>query len=273
MLRFSQHQSRGMLALLTVMAVALGACGGSSGTTAAGASQASATASQPAQSALPAATGSTISGAAAALMAINSYKFTMTETGGSLGDTLSMLPSTGSGTPSFKLSGTVVLQPDKAADITVAGTLHVISIGGFDYQDINLTGGFTKNDAAKPSVIDSLSPITVFSTAFNSSFDFASDFDMVGSESKDSVDTDHYKTNDSGNAALAEFGSVGGIAADKWSAEIWVAKGGGYPVSVTITGTSGPVGTTTIAFERTFDLTQVNDAANKVTAPTNVTGA
>jgi hypothetical protein len=269
MLRFSQHQSRSMLALLTVMAVALGACGGGSGTPTASATQANATTLQPGQTAQATGGGSGLSGAATALAAITSYKFTMTETGGSLGDTLSMLPVSGTGTPSFKLSGTVVLQPDKAADITVTGTLHVISIGGFDYQDINLTGDFTKNDSTTPSVIDSLSPITVFSTAFGSSFDFATDFDKVASESKDGVDTDHYKTNDSGNAALAEFGSVGGIAADKWSAEIWVATSGGYPVSVTITGSSG----TAVEFERTFDLTHVDDAANKVTAPTNVTGA
>lgn len=272
MLRFSQNQSRSMLALLTVMAVALSACGGGSGTpTPSGngaVTQPSGT-TGPNTSGQTGDTGSGLSGASAALAGVESYKFVMTETGGSLGDTLSMLPIPSSGTPSFKISGTVVLRPDKAADITVADTLHVVSIGGFDYQDIGLTGAFTKNESTTPSLIDSLSPDSVFSASFGASFNFGSNFDNRGSESKNGVDSDHYLANDSGKAALAEFGSVAGIAADKWTAEIWVAKSGGYPVRMTVTATSG----SSIVYERTFDITKVNDAANKVTVPTNVTGA
>jgi hypothetical protein len=270
MLRFSQNQSRSMLALLTVMAVALSACGGGSGTpspSGGGTTQPSATG--PNASGQPGDSGSGLNGAAAALAGVDSYKFAMIETGGSLGDTLSMLPISSSGTPSFTISGTVVLRPDKAADITVAGILHVISTGGFDYQDINLTGAFTKNDSTTPSLIDSLAPEAVFSASFGSSFDFATDFDKGATESKNSVDADHYVANDNGKAALAEFGSVAGIMADKWAAEIWIAKSGGYPVRMTMTATSGA----SVVYERTFDITKVNDAANKVTAPTNVTGA
>lgn len=271
MLRFSQNHSRSMLALLTVMAVALSACGGGSGTPgpSGGATTQPSATTAPNTSGQPGDSGSGLSGPAAALAGVDSYKFAMIETGGSLGDTLSMLPIPSTGTPSFTVSGTVVLRPDKSADITVAGILHVISTGGFDYQDINLTGAFTKNDSTTPSLIDSLAPDAVFSASFGSSFDLATDFDKGATESKNGVDADHYVANDGGKAALAEFGSVAGITADKWAAEIWIAKSGGYPVRMTVTATSGA----SVVYERTFDITKVNDAANKVTAPTNVTGA
>ena len=55
-----------------------------------------------------------------------------------------------------------------------------------------------------------------------------------------------------------------------WSADIWIAKDGGYPVSIAIVATAKDG---TIPYETTFDLTNINDAANKVTAPENVMGA
>jgi hypothetical protein len=199
----------------------------------------------------------------------------MTETGGSLGDTLSMLPIPQTGIPSFTMSGTVILKPAKAGDVTVKDTLHVISIGGFDYADIGLTGAFTKNDSATTSLIDSLSPIAVYSSTFGSSFDFAAGFNKKGSETKNGVDSDFYQATDAGSAALAELGSVAGLGDLTWTGEIWVAKKGGYPVSMTITASSLATATSeaSVMYARSFDITKVNDAGNKVTAPTNVTGA
>ena len=237
----AQRHSRGLLILFAAAAISLTACGGGSSTpsptgdgTATGGPGAT-------DQAVP--TGTDLGGAGSALAAVDNYKFTMTETGGSLGDTLSMLPIPSTGIPSFTLSGTVVLKPAKAADITVAGTLHVISVGGSDYQDIGLSGSFTKNDSTTPSLIDSLTPSSVYSSSFGPSFDFAAGFDKVGEEPKGGVDTLHYQANDAGKAKLAELGSVVGLGDATWTSEIWIAKDGGYPVSMTVTATAAATAT------------------------------
>jgi hypothetical protein len=272
----AQRQTRGLLILAVAAAISLSACGGGSATPTPHASTAASTAaSQSTATEQATAAGTNLAGALSALAGVTSYKFTMTETGGSLGDTLSMLPVPPTGIPSFTMSGTVILQPVKAGDVTVKGTLHVISVGGFDYADIGLSGAFTKNESSSPSLIDSLSPIAVYSSTFGSSFDFAGGFGKKGSETKNNVDADFYQTTDAGNAALAELGSVAGLGEATWTGEIWVAKKGGYPISMTISASSLATATSepSVIYARTFDITKVNDAGNKVTAPTNVTGA
>ena len=280
MLRVSQNQSRTMLALLTVAAVALSACGGGSATTgtSGNAGQTSGTigtTNQPGTSSQPTPVSTGLAAAASALEGVTSYRFTMTETGGTFGPTLSLLPDASNGTPTFNLSGTFVLKPDKAADVTVAGALRVISIGGFDYQDNALQGSFTKNDTGNPGLVDSLSPDYVFTSTFGPNFDFTNGFDKKQSESRNGVDTDDYVANDTGTSALKELGSVAGVPDAAWTAEIWLAQQGGYPVKMTITATSvaTPTSASAVVFVRSFDITKVNDAGNKVTAPTNVTGA
>ena len=280
MLRVSQNQSRTMLALLTVAAVALSACGGGSATTgtSGNAGQTSGTigtTNQPGTSSQPTPVSTGLAAAASALEGVTSYRFTMTETGGTFGPTLSLLPDASNGTPTFNLSGTFVLKPDKAADVTIAGALRVISIGGFDYQDNALQGSYTKNDTASPGLVASLSPDYVFTTTFGPTFDFTNGFDKKLSESKNGVDTDYYESNDTGASALKELGSVAGVPDAAWTAAIWVAQQGGYPVKMTITATSvaTPTSAAAVVFVRTFDITKVNDTGNKVPAQTNVTGA
>ena len=92
---------------------------------------------------------------------------------------------------------------------------------------------------------------------------------VAASESKDNIDTIHYKATD---AALAEFGSVAGVTAGAWSADVWIAKNGGYPVSISVIGTTSATDQT-VVFERAFDLSDVNVGTNTVTAPANITGA
>jgi hypothetical protein len=194
----------------------------------------------------------------------------MTVVGGDLSDnTLSTLPNApASGV--FKVSGTYVFQPAEAADITVADTLHEILVGGSDYQDIAptggpLTGGFTQSDASGgSSVADSLSPTSIYT-----SFDFSGTFTTAGVETKDGVATTHFQA---GDTALAEFASVSGEQAGAWTANVWLANDGGYPVSMSIVGTTSATDQT-VVFERTFDLTDVNASTNTITAPTNITGA
>jgi hypothetical protein len=193
---------------------------------------------------------------------MSSFRFTMAVAGGSLSDTLATLPGLAdSGDGPFNLTGTFVLKPAKAADVTVTGALHIISLEGSDYQDPGITGSFTRVDAT--GLVDSLSPVAVY-TAFNPT---ANGFTRIGSESRDGVDTDHYQA---GKSALAELASVAGVDNATWTADIWIARTGGYPVSVAVVAKAAD---NSIPFEIVFDITKVDDPANKVTAPTNVTGA
>jgi hypothetical protein len=287
MLRSIQSQSRGLLILLALTALAFGACGGGTGTPTTGATP---TGGSTAHSATPSpAPISGPVGGASALARVTSYQFTMTIEGGTLGDTLSLLPAASTDNTSFSLKGTYILKPAKAADVTVTGAMRVIAVDGSDYVDMGLTGEYTQYAAsesnpsadpsaspdssaqpAKPSLAESLSPL-----AFYYALDFGKGYDKQNSETKNGVETDHYVANDAGKAVLAQMGAVEGVPDAQWSGEVWIAKTGGYPVSLRVTATvpdpAGGVGTT--VYQRVFDITKVDDPSNKVTAPTNVTGA
>jgi hypothetical protein len=267
MFRSFQSQSRGMLVLLAVTAFALGACGGSSGTSAPSSTPTATATSQPSATGQPSDSVTTIPAGAQAFSAVTSFQFTMTVEGGTLGDTLSLLPAASTDNATFQLKGTYILKPDKAADVTVTDSIHVISTGGFDYVDSDGTG-YTQKDATGGSYADSLSPV-----AFFAAMDFSKGFDSKGSETKNGVDAEHFVANDAGVAALKQMGSVAGVPDAQWTGEIWIAKTGGYPVRLAITATATVTGAPTVVFQRIFDITHIDDAANKVTAPTNVTGA
>ena len=274
MFRFIQKQGRGLLVLLAVMSIALSACSGSSATAAPatannGATPAANNGATPAANngATPAANngGSGLSGAASAFSSISSYKFKMTLAGGEFGSMLSELGgSSASGNAPVTISGTIEVTPDKGADITMAG-FHIIEIGGFDYLDMTGTGAFLKTEASGTSMADSFSPATMFSSAIDTST--AGGYTKVGSENKNGVQADHYQAS---AADLAEYGSMLGVTGATWTADVWVAQDGGYPVSMSILAKATD---NSVAYEIQFDITNVNDPANKVTAPTNVTGA
>ena len=208
--------------------------------------------------------GTDLSGAVAALSDFTSYKFSMTLAGGDFGSMLSGLGgASASGNAPFTMSGTIVEEPAAAADITMAG-FHIIEVGGTDYLDMSGTGSFISYPASGTSMADSFAPSTMFSSMMDPSTLAA--FTKVGTEQKNGVSADHYKGTP---AALSELGSEAGVTAATWSADLWIATNGGYPVSMAIIGTAADK---SIAYEVLFDLTNVNDPANKVTAPTNVTG-
>ena len=66
--------------------------------------------------------------------------------------------------------------------------------------------------------------------------------------------------------------TVSGVQAGAWTADVWLANQGGYPIAMSIVGTTSPTDKT-VVYERTFDLTNVNSTSNQVTAPTNISGA
>ena len=208
--------------------------------------------------------GTELSGAVSALSDINSYKFSMTLAGGDFGSMLSALGGAGaSGNAPFTMSGTIVEKPTAAADITMAG-FHIIEVGGTDYLDMGGTGSFISYPASGTSMADSFAPSTMFSSMMDPST--LAGFTKVGTEQKNGVSADHYQAS---QAVLSQFGTAAGVTAANWSADLWIATSGGYPVSMAIIGTAADK---SIAYEILFDITNVNDPANKVTAPTNVTG-
>src|SRR5450759_1021942 len=254
MVRIVKH-GRGLLVVLALVAIAVSACSSDVG------SKSSNAASQRAGQSQAAASQGTdagnISGAAAALENVTSYKFSMTLAGGQFATLVTLLGGTGPNS-AIPLSGTIVVKPEKAADITSA-PWHVIEVGGVEYMDLSGTGSYVSNPASDTSMSKSLSPAAMFSGALGAIN--AGDFNKVGTEQKNDVSADHYVATE---AALAKLGQRGVAPGATWTAEIWIAKDGGYPGSIKIIATMPDQ---SIGYEMLFDLTNVNDPANKVTAP------
>jgi len=256
------RRRRGLLAAVATISLAASACSGSTASAAPSGTPAGPGGSS-GSSATSAAGGSGLSGAAASLSVVSSYKFTMTLAGGSFGSLFSLLPGGGpTGNAAFTVSGMIVTSPAQAADITM-GSFHIIEIGGYDYMDLG-TGGFVKTPVTGTGLADSLSPATLFSSAITGST--AGGYQLVGSESKNGVDADHYQAS---SAALIEYAAILGVSNVTMAGDVWLAKAGGYPVSMAILAQSG----STVAYQLSFDLTNVNDPSNSVTAPSNITGA
>jgi hypothetical protein len=111
---------------------------------------------------------------------------------------------------------------------------------------------------------DSFAPSAMFSSMIDPST--VSGFTKVGTEQKNGVAADHYRAS---QAVLSDLGSELDVQGATWTADVWIATNGGYPVGMAIIGTAADK---SIAYEIVFNITNVNDPANKVTAPTNVTG-
>jgi hypothetical protein len=244
---------RGPIVLLTLMGMILSAC--SSGATIAIPSESSATGQPP--------TG--LAGAATAFAHVDNYRFTMTLAGASYSAMLAMLPSASAvGNAPFTMGGTITINPQSGADIRMVG-LHIIEIGGHDYMDVGGTGAFDQITIAGTRLADRFSPATMFSATIDPST--VGGYDLVGTESKNGVPTDHYQAS---NAALETLGAMSGIAGAAWSADVWIARGGGYPVSMAIVAVASDK---SIVREVLFDITNVGDPTNSVKVPANVTGA
>ena len=78
------------------------------------------------------------------------------------------------------------------------------------------------------------------------------------------IDCVHY----TGNTNLGAAGAIAGVNAT-FKADLWVSKDGNYPVSG-FYGWSASSGGQAGTWGYSFNVTNVNDSANKVTAPTNV---
>jgi hypothetical protein len=262
--------------LAAVMALSLSACGGSSATPTPEPSTEPIPTEEPTAAITPTAEVS-VGGwpaAKAALANLTSYKFTMTLVGADYPESLSSL-LTDSTTP-VAVSGVVILKPAPAADLDFHGLLRIISLDGFDYYATDIEAGYSRfaqatadpsaspAASAPPTLADAISPAHEFGLLASS----LKGYEKVGTENKNGVQADHYQGT---QTALAEFGSIAGVKnATSWTADIWIAATGGYPVSVAVIAKAKDEST---VYQMSIDITHVDDPANKVTAPENVTGA
>lgn len=262
-----QARTRPLLArlapLAVVAAVAVAACGGSAATAGPDsdepAPQASGVATSAARNTIggasgsPAAAGSPepgdgagLSGAAENLSKITSYRFSIVMRGGSFGEMLGSEP----------ITGTVVTSPTKAAQMSFMG-MEIVEIDGSTWVKVGDQWVESEDDGTA-SLADSFAPQEMFGSTLSGQA--AAGYRAAGEEQKNGVATVHYVADAdllSGYSSL--FGLEGDVA---WSAEVWVAKDGGYPVSMTMSATGDQE-----TFEMTFDITNINDPSNAVEQP------
>jgi hypothetical protein len=257
-------QGRGLLLMIAAVTLAAAACSSSTGT-ASPAASATVIPSGPPATGQPGNTdsGSVLGGAAANLANLTSYKFKMTVAGGDFGQTLSLLGvADATGAAPVNVTGTIVTNPAKA-DIHVA-SFHIVEVDGYDYMDAGL-GGFVKTQMTDKGWAVAVSPATMFTSAIGAST--SGNFLKVDSGNKNGVNADHYQAS---SGAFDEQASILGISGATWSGDVWIAADGGYPVSAAVVAKAAD---NSVAYEMTFDLSNVNDPANNVVAPTNVVGA
>jgi hypothetical protein len=250
--------------MIAAVTLAAAACSSSTGT-ASPAASATATPTGPAATSQTgnSDSGSVLGGAAANLANLTSYKFKMTVAGGDFGQALSLLGvAEATGAAPVNVTGTIVTNPAKA-DIHVA-SIHIVEVDGYDYMDAGL-GGFVKTQMTDKGWAVAVSPATMFTSSIGAST--AGNFLKVDSGNKSGVNADHYQAS---SGAFDEQASILGISGATWSGDVWIAVDGGYPVSAAIVAKATD---SSVAYEMTFDLSNINDPANSVVAPTNVVGA
>jgi hypothetical protein len=253
----SKRTIRGLIALGLVVGLVAAACsskssGGGPASGAPGATGAPVIAGGDAGS-----TGSLASGLTGNLASLDSYQFSWSFSSASAS-------ATANESGSFKTTGTVINKPTKAYKIDYLGITQVIVIGdkGWTSMDNGNTWMTDTTYTAGSSSLDSLLPESLYGTNFDQN---ASDFTVAGSENKNGIDCTHY----SGKDSLGALGALAGVSAS-FKADLWVAKSGNYPVSG-FYGWTAASGGEAGSWGYQFDITNVNDSANKVEAPTNVT--
>jgi hypothetical protein len=252
----------GKLALAVAALLAVAACGGSAAapTTPPSTGGVAATAA-PVPTGAPAApatvaatievtqppTGGTgdLGDAAANLSNISSFKFTIKMSGGTFGSLLGTEP----------ITGTVTTNP-KAAQMSLMG-MEIIEVGGKSWVKFGDTWTAGTDDNTT-SLADSFAPEKMFGSILSGSV--ASGYHAVGDEQKNGLSAVHYQADADAIADYAELFGVEGNAS--WSSDVWIAKDGGYPVSMSVIATGG-----TAAFEMSFDISNINDPSIKIESP------
>ena len=264
------------IAFAGALALLVSACGGSSSSTAltAAASAAGGASQAPAASAgSSAAAASTDTGATSttnpisALSDLTSYKLKM------------VLASSGTtgGLSSFgnmTMSGTVVLKPVKAADVTLdlggpaaspgasaaASTgMRIVEVNGKTWVDLGMGTLTPSTDTSSSSMVDSFSPDKLLGSMAG----YISGMKVIGDETKNGIAGTHYQADDQTLASAAAGLAMFGLTNPKWSWDVWIAKDGGYVVSYTMNGNGDGGSTMTMS----LDITDVNSPSNVVETP------
>jgi hypothetical protein len=235
----------GAAALLMGVALAFGACSGSGSGNGGNATNApdSKVTSAPVATKAGGNEGG-LAGAVNAFSSIKSYKFSLTMKGGTYGDLLGKDP----------ISGTIVVDPP-AAEMSLMG-MQIREVGGKSYVKMG-ESWIESTDSSTTSMAQSMSPAKLFGSYLGA--DLASGYKQSGEEQKNGIATLHYVASAD---VMGEYGSLLGVTGGNWSAEVWIPKSGGYPVSMKLANTGG-----TSDFLFAMDITNVNDSANVIEAP------
>jgi hypothetical protein len=263
------------LAGLAALAIVVAACGGSASPapSSAGGTAPAATATPAptegaataAPTAEPTAAPTTAGGVpdittgAAALSNLDSYRMKVTM--GMKGLESSVFSAFGDG---LAMDALVVLKPEKAADMKISmGTADQKLEMGYrligDKAWINLGGDSWMESTAEDAqaTMDSFAPEKMFGGL--GSF---SGMSPVGEETKNGVATTHYSA--SGADVAGMLNDTLGLANGTWTVDYWVAKDGGYPVAYTVEGK----GASDAFFNMALEVSDINNAANKIEVPT-----
>jgi hypothetical protein len=163
----------------------------------------------------------------------------------------SAMPSGDAG--SLRVEGIVVNGNSKSIQIAVGGIEYVV-IGSSAWNSID--GGASWQAIDGLSSVLAMLPSAYYAIWFEP---HVAGFGAVGDEARNGIPCTHY----SGSRTLGNlYASITGAG---FQAELWVAVDGAYPVggSYVIPGGGSSSG-------YSFEITNVNDATNLVTAPTNV---
>jgi len=153
---------------------------------------------------------------------------------------------------SLRIEGTVINSGSRSIRIEMAGVQYVV-VGPSAWNSID---GDTWVPVDDISDVTALLPAAYYQIWFDP---HVAGFGAVGDEARNGVDCVHY----SGTETIG--GLYASMTGGSFQAELWVARNGDYPVGGRYLIPQGPGDA-----GYTFEITNMNDAANAVTAPTNV---
>ncbi len=250
MIRVLVRQGRGLLVVVALLAVAVAAC--SSGNPANPGNNATGNnATGNNGTGQPGGGAGLVSGLSSNLDKLDSYKFSWSIAGAD--------GPSATASAVGAISGTVINKPTKASSVNYFTALYV-TIGAEQWMSPD--NGATWITNPDPTSIDSMLPTSDYTAYFDA---FATQYKQLGTEKKNGVDAVHFQGDLGSLSAMLGFGGVANMKAD-----LWIAKDGNYPVSGAFSYAFA-VGTSGGTFSYTFDITNVNDPANKVVKPANAT--
>jgi hypothetical protein len=163
-----------------------------------------------------------------------------------------------SGSVSYLITGTVINRPSTSIWISETGA-QFIAIGDKAWASVD-GATWVASDPNDLSLTDLL-PGSDYEAWFDAKASF---FDTVGQESKNGVECVHY----TGDESLGSLYSGLAEGTAHFQADVWIAVDGNYPVSGVYGFSDAAAGGGSWGFR--FDVTHVDDQANRVTPPTNV---